>query len=97
MDDMQSILARILKKRGLYGHAEAAQVTHIALRELHKALPELAESLSIGSCKDGTLTIIAANSIASQEAQQCKDTLMNAILRDCPNAPIREIRIVRGQ
>jgi hypothetical protein len=94
MDDLQSILARVLKKRGLNVHAGAAHLTHVAQQEIQRLLPNCADQLSVQSFSNGTLLIASGHSIAAQECQAAIPALQKAIFRACGVEP-SEVRIVR--
>ncbi len=97
MDRVQSILPGVLHRRGLHVHAQAAQVTHVAERWLHGALPALAEFIAVDSLSHATLTISCAHGIAAQECQPLLPPLLEFLARECRGATVREIRMVRSR
>jgi hypothetical protein len=97
MDSLGSILPKVLRKRGLYGHAAAAQVTFKAQQWITAALPGVASYLEVTHLKDGVLTIAAQNSIASQECLQMLPSLREYLARECKGAVIRDIRLERAE
>ncbi|MBI3618994.1 DUF721 domain-containing protein [Candidatus Peregrinibacteria bacterium] len=70
MDSLQSVLPKVLRKRGLYAHAQSAQVVHLAQRWLEQALPSFAAFVRVHTLSHATLTIACSHSIAAQECQQ---------------------------
>ena len=94
MDNLQLILARVLKKRGLQIHANAAHLTHVAQKELNLLLPAFSNQLFVQSFSQGTLLIESAHSIAAQECQAAIADLQRAIERAC-SVEVKEVRIIR--
>ena len=97
MDSLSSILPKVLRKRGLHGHAVAALVTHKAADWLRTALPNFASQLHVDSLKDGVLTISAGHPIAAQECVPLLPSLMEYLQRECPGAIVRDVRVTRSR
>ncbi len=97
MDQLSSILPRVLHKRGLHGQATAAHVTHKAMEWLKMALPGVASQLQVDTFKDGVLTINSSHSIAAQECMPLLPSLTEFLLRECKGVTIREIRVTRAR
>jgi hypothetical protein len=96
MDSLQSILPKVLRKRGLHGHAGAAHVTFKAQEWINTALPGVAQYLKVSTLKDGTLTVASQNGVASQECLQMIPSLKDFLSRECKDAAVREIRLERA-
>lgn len=96
MDHLSSILPKVLRKRGLHGHAGAAHVVFKAQEWIVAALPAVAEYLKADTLKDGSLAISAQNSLASQECVAMLPALREYLARECKGAVIREIRLERA-
>ena len=97
MDSLGSILPKVLHKRGLYRHAQAALVTHKAALWLKAALPSFTEQLRVGTFTDGVLTIASTHSIAAQECQGFLPELTEFLNRECDGAAVRQIRMMRSR
>lgn len=94
MDDLQSILARVLEKRGLRLHANAARITHVATQALAKLLPNAVRFCRVKSFSGGTLLIEVENAVAAQECRSVVEQLQEAVFR-ASKVRIDEVRIVR--
>ncbi|MBI3331347.1 DUF721 domain-containing protein [Candidatus Peregrinibacteria bacterium] len=96
MDSLRSVLPKILAKRGLKEHAEAALVVHKAQLFLESVLPTLSSGIHAEKLERGTLMIAVANSIAAQECQQLSGRLLEHLKAECPGVAVAEIRIRRS-
>ncbi len=96
MDTVFSILPKVLHKRGISAHANAALLLVHASRFLQEEAPEIAMALTPKKVEDGTLFIEAQHSIAAQEAQALLPRLLVHIGKVAPVPPIREIRLLRA-
>ena len=97
MDSLSSILPKVLRKRGLHGHASAALVTHKATEWLRLALPALSGQFHVEHLKDGVLTISTGHSIAAQECLPLLPALTEFLQRECKGSTVREVRLVRAR
>lgn len=95
MDSLQSILPKVLRKRGLHGHATASMVTYRAERWLKSSLPGLCDAVAVHEYSGAVLTIECANSIALQECRFLLPSLQHELARSCPECVIRDIRVIR--
>ena len=93
MDKVSSLLPRVLHKRGLHKHANASLVVLRAQEWLQKNLRKYEKDLHVRKLQEGTLVIEAANSIAAQECQQCKEALLEDLRKDCKD--LKDVRISR--
>jgi len=96
MDQMSSILSKVIKKRGLQGHVDAALVVHHAQAWIEAKMPTLNEQLLATQFKDGVLTIEAIHSIAAQECQMRLDELLEHLQESEGHKAISSIRITRS-
>ena len=95
MDDLQSILKRVLKKRGLHDHAQAALVVHKARLWLADQFPELRHALVVERFTDGILTISCGHSGGLQACREMLPELLEMLQRDCDGV-VRDIRLERS-
>ncbi len=95
MDRLNTVLSKVLQRRGLHGQATASMIVHQAQEWLVNALPQFARDLRVLHIKDGTLAIASANSIAAQECQQVVPLLKEYLIRDCKHAQLESIQIMR--
>jgi len=95
MDHVRTVLPRVLRKRGLQKHADAALVLLHACEWIQGHVRAHAASLHPRHVKDAILVISADNSIAAQELQVQKDALLQVLQEQgCTN--VREVRIRRS-
>lgn len=95
MDSVQSILPRVLRKRGLHAQVAASTVTFVAARWLKTALPHCADTLLVSTLSHATLSIHCTHSIAAQECLPLLPQLKEFLSRECKGQKIEEIRLVR--
>ena len=95
MQHISELLTKVLKKRGLQDHAEAAQVILHAQEWIIIELESFQDQLIAKSFRDNILLINADNSVCSQEMnhriQDLKEHLSSL------DHQVFEIRIVRSQ
>lgn len=96
MDSVRSVLPKILAKRGLKDHAQAALITHKAQKFLEGVLPTLADAIHVDKLERGTLIISVGHSIAAQECQQLFPRLREYLQKECPEVPVLEVRVMRS-
>jgi hypothetical protein len=96
MDHVSLILSKVLRRRGLAPHADAAQVAHTARQWLHAKLSDHRSDISVSSFKEGTLTIGCTHSIAAQECQSVGHELLEFLRQEMPKIVFSSIRIVRS-
>jgi len=96
MDHVSSILSKVIKKRGLQGHADAALVVLHAQGWIDTALPGLRDQIKAKQFKDGVLTIEVQNSIAAQECQMQLEELHEHLRNSNNHDAISSIRIARS-
>ena len=70
VEHIRSLLPKVLRKRGLIEHANAALVILKAREWIAGHLQDFENDLHPQKFRDGVLTIACAHSIASQECQQ---------------------------
>lgn len=95
MQHIKDLLPKVLKKRGLQDHAEAAQVILHAQEWIISELEAFQDQLIAKSYKDNILLINADNSIAAQELNVRISDLKDYLISK--EHLINEIRIVRSQ
>jgi len=96
MDSLRSILPKVLRKRGLHGQATAGLVTYRAEQWLQKSLPKLQGTIHVQEFSDAVLTVECANGIALQECQFLLPSLSGSLSKECSEAFVREIRVIRS-
>ncbi|MCF7844827.1 MAG: DUF721 domain-containing protein [Kiritimatiellales bacterium] len=97
MDHISELIPKILSKRGLLGEAKAALVVFHSKAWLKQELPNLITEIVPKKCKDKTLFIEVANSIAAQECQFVTSDLLNYLHTECElSNEVENIRIVRA-
>lgn len=94
---VQSILPRVLHKRGLGVQARASQVTFAAERWLQLALPHVAEFVRVDSFRQSTLTVSCAHGVAAQECMPLLPSLREFLGRECKGSAVQEIRMIRSR
>lgn len=97
MDRVQTILPRVLGKRGLRTQAQASQVTFVAERWLKTALPHLATYVHVDTLQHAVLTISCTHSIAAQECVPLLPSLREFLARECKGSPVADIRMIRSR
>lgn len=93
---LRSIVPGVLRKRGLYAHATAAQVTNAAEKWIRSALPKLASFVNVQKLSHATLSISCSHGMAAQECMPLLPALRDYLQREFPKAPVTDIRLVRG-
>lgn len=96
MDHIGSLLPKVLKKRGLDGHAHASLVILRAQEWICEHIPAYENDLHPQTFKDGVLFISCTHSIASQECQQQSVDLLVFLQEICEGISIEQIRLVRS-
>lgn len=94
MDQLKTILGRVLQRRGLYAKAEAAHVSLKAQQWIGEHLPAFKDDLIVTTLQHGTLTMRAKHSIAAQECQQQLPALQQFLHREFPDI-VQEVRLQR--
>jgi predicted small metal-binding protein len=97
MDSLRSVLPTVLKKRGLFAHAQASHVTFATEHWLTQMLPGCKDAFAVERLADATLTISCRHSIAAQECQALLPQLMEHLRREFPATRIEDIRLVRAK
>lgn len=97
MDSLQSLLPKVLRKRGLQAQASASLVTFQAQRWLEKELPAFKEAVKVTTFTDTVLSVSCAHSIAAQECHHLSRALKEFLLQECPSAAVSEIRLLRSR
>ncbi|MBM3231723.1 DUF721 domain-containing protein [Candidatus Peregrinibacteria bacterium] len=93
---MNSLLANVLRKRGLFTEASSSHALHCAKAWIVRALPHCTSVLSVKGLRDSTLVLEAQNSIAAQECTILRESLLSALQEECPQAGIREISVIQA-
>ena len=97
MDSLQSLLPRVLRKRGLHVQAAASLVTYTAQTWLDKALPRYKGDIFVKKLSHATLSITCKNSIAAQECHGIVASLKEYLRKECASSVIEEIRLLRAE
>lgn len=95
MQRLSSLLQGVLRRRGLFEHAEASRVVHKANAWLTEKHPTLAPFAVARSLQDHVLSIECAHGVAQQELQHLSHDLCDALQRDGASPALR-IRVVRA-
>ncbi len=95
MDHIFRVLPRVLQKRGIAEHAQAALVVHRAAEWLRKELPHLSKHARVTRLKDTILTIECSHPIAAQECQGQSALLLSFLQENCPFMKVSEVRVGR--
>ena len=95
MDHLSQVLARILHKRGLAPHANAALMKNRADAWLRAALPAFATQIGVVRVQNAELVIGCVHSIAAQECQARIAELITYLQRELPSVRIESVRIIR--
>jgi len=69
--------------------------THIAQKWLRSELPKLADAITVSQLADAVLVVECRDSITQQECRHLFPALTAYLARECPEAFVREIRIIR--
>lgn len=97
MDSLRSVIPGVLRKRGLFKHAEASHVTFSAQRWIEMMLPRFKGDIAVQELSDATLTISCRHSIASQECTPLITELQEYLAHEFPTSRILEIRLIRAK
>ena len=95
MEKLSHLLPGVLQKRGLHAHAHGAHAVFVVQEWMKECFPSLQSEVTARVVKEGVLTIACAHSIALQEVQMRVKELLAYLSTACPQANIREIRLVR--
>ncbi len=95
MDRLQSILPKVLRKRGLHVQADASRVTFCANEWVKTALPRFADVVRVDRFSHAVLQISCSHSIAAQECLPLLPALKEYLQRECKQLAIEDIRLVR--
>lgn len=96
MDRVGTVLPKILKKRGLHKHAQAALLVQTAQQWLERMLPRLKRELRAQSYKDCILVIECQTSISAQECNAKKEELRQHLTATFAGCAITDIRLMRA-
>ncbi|MBU0458058.1 hypothetical protein KJ652_03795 [Patescibacteria group bacterium] len=94
MEHISITLFKALNKRGLYDHANASLILHLAQNWIDTNLEEFKDELTVVSYRDKKLSIQSDNSIAAQECNGSLDSLKEFLTIEHKHN-VDEIRIVR--
>ena len=96
MDHIQTLLARVLHRRGIYEDATSSLLVYRAETWFKEHLPELCASLHVLHIKNGSLTIAADNSIAAQECNILAEPLLSALKAQSDHCHLERISVIRS-
>jgi predicted nucleic acid-binding Zn ribbon protein len=96
MDHVSLVLSKVLRKRGLGVHADAALVSHVAAAWLCEQFPRSGKSFTVQSFKDGVLVVGCPHSVAAQECQGAGHRLLDFLRQEMPKTVFEAVRIVRA-
>jgi hypothetical protein len=94
MDHIRTVLPKVLRKRGLHAHAQAAVVTLRAQEWIAGALPAFAGQIAAETFSQGTLSLKAKSSIAAQECRLLFPELTAFLEHEC-GVTVRDVRLHR--
>lgn len=97
MDHISTLLPKVLRKRGLHGHAQASLAVSRCQEWISGNLPHVAADLRAVQCKEGVLHIECAHSIAAQECQQRSSELLASLRESCGGMEITGVRLLRSR
>lgn len=95
MQQLGSIVPAVLRKRGLFDHAESSQGIRAAQEWLERELPGCLGALTAVKIRDGVLWVSCRHSIAAQECQAAGRALFDYLRAEMPEMAVSELRIVR--
>ena len=95
MDSVQSLLPKVLRKRGLFTQATASHVVHATQEWLDGMLPNLAGFVHVDKFSHGVITVSCTHSIAAQECRQILPMLLEHLKREHKQTVVQEVMIVR--
>ncbi len=95
MDHLQSILPKVLRRRGLHVQADASRVTFCASQWIRTALPQFADSLTVDKFSNAVLQVSCSHNVAAQECLPLLPALKEYLQRECKRLAIDDIRLVR--
>jgi hypothetical protein len=96
MDQLSSLLPKVLARRGLNVSAHAAHVVHRSQMWLEERLPALSSCLRVQKFQDGTLFVTCTHSIAAQECHPLFPDLQLFLKRECNFSDIKAVRLTRS-
>jgi hypothetical protein len=97
VDSLQSVLPKVLKKRGLHMQAESSRIVMLAQQWLEKALPSWSENVKVEKLSHATLCIACTHSIAAQECRQVSAMLLDFLHREANPRFVSDIRLLRDR
>lgn len=95
MDQVGSLLPKVLKKRGLMEHATSSLVVQKAQSWLHEKLPQLADHVKVAKFADNEVRVEVTHSIAAQECQQLAEELLEYLKKETDISDETSIRVLR--
>ena len=95
MDSVGSLLPKVLRKRGLKQHADAALVIHKSQEWLAANLVQSANRLRCTALKGNELMIECSDSIAAQECQMILEDLKTFLQTEVQGLSVESIRLLR--
>ena len=96
MDSLQSLLPKVLNRRGLHKQAQASLVTHHAQEWIRRELPAMQNEILVKHLSNGILTIACTNAIAGQECQMLLPALREYLESECDHRGIADIHLIRN-
>ena len=97
MDSLRSILPKVLRKRGLEGHATSTFIVYRAQGWLDEHLPKLCGSLRVETFAHAVLKISCSNGIAAQECRSLLPELQEHLHEQFPRLRLEEIQLQRSR
>ena len=96
MQQLSSLLPKVLAKRGLAEHAHAAHVVHASEQWLLERLPDFRGVLKVQKFQDGTIFVSCTHSIAAQECHPLFSDLQVFLHKECRFNDIKGVRLTRS-
>jgi hypothetical protein len=95
MQQLGSILPAVLRKRGLFDHAESSQGIRAVQEWLEREVPAALGAVQALKIRDGVLQVACRHSIAAQECQSAGVALFDYLRKEFPDMVVSELRIIR--
>jgi hypothetical protein len=96
MDSIRSILPKVLRKRGLEGHATSTHVAFRAQGWLEEHLPQFHGKISVAEFSHAILRVSCSNGIVAQECRSLLSDLHSFLESEFPAVHVEQIQFLRG-
>lgn len=96
MQQIGTLITKVLAKRGLATEAKASHIVHASQQWLHGKLPALRTFVAVDKFQDGTLYITCSHSIAVQECYPLFADLQRFLEKECLFKGVTAVRLSRS-